>query len=76
MVEINNLKTNEQNILFLPDFDVIRQQPSVYGLGGVGHENPPLELEPLQKPWQRPRVIQMEAGDWLKFILFNNKNLW
>ena len=46
-----------------PDFDVVGQQPAVDGLGGVGHEGPPLEAGLLEEPGQSPTVVQMETDE-------------
>lgn len=44
-----------------PDFDVVRQQPAVDGLGGVRHEGPSFEASLLQEPGKSSTVVQVEA---------------
>lgn len=46
----------------LPDFDVVRQQPAVDGLGCVCHEGASFEAGLLQEPGQSATVVQVEAA--------------
>lgn len=53
--------TTSQVDIVSPDFDVVRQQPAVNGLGGVSHERSSFEAGLLQEPGQSSAVIQVEA---------------
>ena len=47
----------------LPNFDIIREQPSVDSFSSVSHETTPSKSSLLQKPWQPSTVIQMKATE-------------
>lgn len=52
-----------KTLLLPPDFDVVRQQPAVDGLGGVSHECPAFKAGFLEEPWQSSTVIQVETNE-------------
>lgn len=44
-------------LILLPDFDIVWQQPAVDGLSGVGHEGPAFKAGLLEEPGQSSTVI-------------------
>lgn len=47
---------------------VILDQPFVDGLGGMGHEDPALEIRLAENIWKSGRVVDVEAIEQMKLL--------